>query len=144
ATLEQKIATGFNRNHMINFEGGAIPEEYHMAYVSDRVDTTSTVWLGLTMKCAECHDHKYDPITQREFYQMYALFNTVPEQGLDGREGNSTPFLKAPLPEQETQMAALDKEIGRLKAELAAPDAATDAAQAQWESNWAATLANKW
>ena len=74
---EQKIATGFNRNHMINFEGGAIPEEYQNEYVVDRVETTSTVWMGLTMGCARCHDHKYDPIRQQDFYRFYAFFNTV-------------------------------------------------------------------
>ena len=95
ATLEQKIASGFNRNHMINFEGGAIPEEYHTAYIVDRVNTTATVWLGLTVGCAQCHDHKYDPITQKEYYQLYAFFNNVPENGLDGSKGNAAPMLKS-------------------------------------------------
>ena len=89
ATPEQRIASGFNRNNMINFEGGAIPEEYHTAYVVDRVNTTGTVWLGLTVGCAQCHDHKFDPIAQREFYQLYAFFNSVPEKGLDGNQGNA-------------------------------------------------------
>src|SRR5205085_650296 len=78
AALSQKIASGFNRNHMINFEGGAIPEEYQTAYVVDRVNAAATVWLGLTVACAQCHDHKYDPITQKEFYQLYAFFNNLP------------------------------------------------------------------
>ena len=81
ATLEQKIATGFNRNHRGNGEGGIIPEEYAVEYVVDRVETTATVWLGLTMGCARCHDHKYDPISQKEFYQVFAYFNNVPEHG---------------------------------------------------------------
>ena len=68
ATLDQKIATGFNRNHRINTEGGVIPEEWRVETVIDRVETTSAVWLGLTMGCARCHDHKYDPISQKEFY----------------------------------------------------------------------------
>ena len=76
ATLNQRIATGFNRNHRGNAEGGIIPEEYAVEYVVDRVDTTSTVWLGLTMACARCHDHKFDPISQREFYQFFAYFIT--------------------------------------------------------------------
>src|SRR5205823_2344544 len=83
ATVSQKVASGFNRNHMINFEGGAIPAEYHAAYIVDRVNTTSTVWLGLTLACTQCHDHKYDPFTQKEYYQLYAFFHNVPENGLD-------------------------------------------------------------
>lgn len=81
-TAEQVIATAFNRNHMLNGEGGAIPEEQRNVSLFDRVDTTSTTWLGLTMTCARCHDHKYDPISQRDFYSMMAFFNNVPEYGL--------------------------------------------------------------
>ncbi len=81
ATMEQKIATAFNRNHRINAEGGIVPEEYRVEYVVDRVDTTSTVFIGLTMACARCHDHKYDPLKQKEFYQLSAYFNSIPEDG---------------------------------------------------------------
>ena len=94
ATTEQKIATGFNRNHMINFEGGAIPEEYQVEYVVDRANTTATTFLGVTMGCARCHDHKYDPIRQKDFYSFYAFFNTIPEKGLDGKDGNAEPVLQ--------------------------------------------------
>ena len=83
-TEEQRLATAFNRNHRINDEGGIIPEEFLVEYVADRVETTSTVWMGLTVGCARCHDHKYDPITQRDFYELYAFFNSVPEKGKDG------------------------------------------------------------
>ena len=96
-----KIASGFNRNHMINYEGGAIPEEYLVEYVADRVETTANVWMGLTMGCARCHDHKYDPISQKEYYRFFAFFNNVAEKGLDGRTGNAKPILKLPTPEQE-------------------------------------------
>src|SRR5262249_31742195 len=106
ATVSQKVASGFNRNHMISFEGGAFPEEYHTAYVVDRVNTTGTVWLGLTVGCAQCHDHKYDPVTQKDFYQLYAFFNNVPEKGLDGAKGNAAPMIPAPTP---AQRAALDR-----------------------------------
>ena len=88
ATLDQRIASGFNRNHMINFEGGAIPDEYQTEYVIDRVETTANTWLGLTMGCARCHTHKYDPISHKEFYQFFAFFNNVAEVGLDGRKGH--------------------------------------------------------
>src|SRR4029450_8938551 len=93
ATREQRIASGFNRNHMINYEGGAIPEEYQYAYLVDRVNTTATVWLGLTMACAQCHDHKYDPLSKADYYRFLAYFNSVAEQGLDGNKGNAAPLL---------------------------------------------------
>ncbi len=124
ATLEQKVASGFNRNHMINFEGGAIPAEYHNAYIVDRVSTTGTVWLGLTVACAQCHDHKYDPISQKEFYQLYAFFHNVPENGLDGQKGNAAPVLKAPTRRQEQRLRELDAAIKDVERQLAtaAPD----------------------
>ena len=81
ATDEQRLATGFNRCHLLNGEGGAIDEEQRNIIVHDRVDVTSTTWLGLTMTCAQCHDHKYDPITQKDYYQLFAFFNQVPETG---------------------------------------------------------------
>ncbi len=95
-TLDQRIATGFNRNHRGNAEGGIIPEEYAVEYVVDRVETTSTVWLGLTLGCARCHDHKFDPFKQKEFYSLYAFFNSVPENGRAVKFGNSPPFVQAP------------------------------------------------
>jgi hypothetical protein len=108
---EQLIATGFNRNHMINYEGGAIPEEYLVEYVVDRVEATSTAFLGLTSGCARCHDHKYDPIKQKDFYRLFAFFNTVNEKGLDGQKGNARPFLPVP---DETQQAKLDRLSARI------------------------------
>ncbi|MBZ5561120.1 MAG: DUF1553 domain-containing protein [Acidobacteriia bacterium] len=113
ATLEQKIASGFNRNHMINFEGGAIPQEYHVEYLVDRVSTTSMAWLGLTMGCARCHDHKYDPIKQKDFYRFVAFFNTVPERGLDGMLGNADPVLPLPSHEQQARLDSLKTEIAK-------------------------------
>ncbi len=111
ATLQQKIASGFNRNHMINFEGGAIPSEYHNAYIVDRVNTTATAFLGLTLACAQCHDHKYDPFTQKEYYQLYAFFYNVPENGLDGSKGNASPLVKAPTLDQQARLDAIVKDI---------------------------------
>ena len=132
-TLDQLIASGFNRNHMINFEGGAIPEEYHTAYIVDRVNTTGTVWLGLTVACTQCHDHKFDPLTQKEFYQLYAFFNNVPENGLDGRQGNAEPLIKVPTSGEQQKLAELAQAIADLEGELDAPTATLDAAQAEWE-----------
>ncbi len=104
------IATGFNRNHRGNAEGGIIPEEFRIEYVVDRVETTSTVWLGLTIGCARCHDHKYDPINQREFYQLFAFFNQVPEPGKYIRNGNSMPYLPAPTADQQRHLENLKQE----------------------------------
>jgi hypothetical protein len=133
ATRDQKIASGFNRNHMINFEGGAIPEEYLNEYVVDRVETVSTVWMGMTMGCARCHDHKYDPIKQKEFYQLYAFFNRVPEKGLDGRAGNAEPILTLPTPIQEAQVKELETSIK--SREKALSDAIVGPLQAGWEKS---------
>jgi len=133
ATTSQKIASGFNRNHMINFEGGAIPEEYQTAYVMDRVNTTSTVWLGLTVACAQCHDHKFDPITQKEYYQLYAFFNNLPENGLDGRKGNAVPLLPLPGPGQAAELERLGGEITRLEQGLSDQLPKIDADQLAWE-----------
>jgi hypothetical protein len=133
ATLDQKVASGFNRNHMINFEGGAIPQEYHTAYVIDRVNTTSTVWLGLTVGCSQCHDHKYDPITQKDFYQLYAFFYNVPENGLDGSKGNAAPVMKAPTRAQQREMEELTARVPLLEKQLAADAPEVDAEQLAWE-----------
>ncbi|WP_397569209.1 DUF1553 domain-containing protein [Schlesneria sp. T3-172] len=107
---DRLIATGFNRNHRGNAEGGIIPEEFRIEYVVDRVETTSTVWLGLTIGCARCHDHKYDPISQREFYQLFAYFNQVPEPGKYIRNGNSMPYLPAPTADQLRHLSLLEQE----------------------------------
>lgn len=110
-TLEQRIATGFNRNHRGNGEGGIIPEEFAVEYVVDRVETTATVWQGLTLGCARCHDHKYDPFTQKEFYEAFAFFNNIPERGKVWKYGNSPPMIKAPTKKQQQQLADFDHQI---------------------------------
>jgi len=105
------ILTGFNRNHRTSAEGGIIDEEFRVAYVVDRVDTTASVWMGLTIGCARCHDHKYDPILQKEYYQLFAYFNNVPEKGFVYNFGNEEPYLKAPTPEQEAKLQAFDQKV---------------------------------
>jgi hypothetical protein len=135
ATLEQKIATGFNRNHRGNAEGGIIPEEYAVEYVVDRVDTTATVWLGLTMGCARCHDHKYDPIRQKEFYQVFAFFNNVPENGKAVKYGNSPPMLRSPTRHQQEQFAALDRNLATAENAFTKLVPELAAAQAKWEKS---------
>ncbi len=138
ATTEQKIASGFNRNHMINFEGGAIPEEYQVEYVVDRVEATSTTWMGLTLGCARCHDHKYDPISQRDFYRFFAFFNNVSEKGLDGRNGNAEPFLQLPSPAQAAEKERLNSAIAALEKRL--PESSVAAKQQAWEASRLQTL----
>ncbi|MBE7540700.1 MAG: DUF1553 domain-containing protein [Opitutaceae bacterium] len=130
-SLDQRIATGFNRNHVINSEGGIIDEEYRIEYVADRIRTVSTAWLGLTFECARCHDHKFDPIEQRDYYRLSAFFNNVPEWGEDGRVANAVPMIPAPTRQQQAALTRLEKD-------LAASQAAVQAAQASW--NWDESL----
>jgi hypothetical protein len=134
-TLEQRIATGFNRNHRGNAEGGIIPEEYAVEYVVDRVDTTFTVWQGLTIGCARCHEHKFDPIAQKEYYQLFAYFNNVPEHGRAVKFGNSPPYIMAPTPVQQEELHRLEVEIAH--ADKAYRDRSKElaAAQTDWEVN---------
>ena len=136
ATREQKVASGFNRNHMINFEGGAIADEYQVEYVMDRVEATSTAFLGLTMACARCHAHKFDPISHKEFYQFFAFFNNVPEQGLDGRRGNAAPTILLTTPAQQKLLDDLDAQIEAREAALE-PEK-VEPVQREWEQAQAA------
>jgi hypothetical protein len=121
ATPEQKIASGFNRNHLLNGEGGAIPEEQRFNNLFDRVDTTSTTWLGLTMACAQCHDHKYDPLTRTDYYALLDAFNRVPETGMPTRFSArirvAPPVLELPSAENTERLAALEKEMKAVEAE---------------------------
>jgi hypothetical protein len=119
-TLDQRIATGFGRNHVINSEGGIIEEEYRVQYVTDRVRTLGMAWLGLTLECAHCHDHKFDPITQRDHYRFFAFFNNVPELGEDGRVANAVPMIPAPTAEQQEKMQALEAAIADLSKRIEA------------------------
>lgn len=137
ATLAQRVATGFNRNHRINGEGGIIPEEYAVEYVVDRVSTTSAAFMGLTMECSRCHDHKFDPISQKEFYEFYAFFNNVPEKGKGDERGNDIPVLKVPSAEDLARRERLNAKIAALNEELTAPDERLDALQAEWEQELA-------
>lgn len=122
ATLEQKIASGFNRNHLLNGEGGAIAEEQRFVILFDRMDTTSTVFLGLTMACAQCHDHKYDPITQKDYYQLMDAFNRVPETGtpqfFSKRIRVGRPFVEVPSEEVKAHLANVDAQITDLDSKL--------------------------
>lgn len=131
ATVEQRVATGFHRNTMTNTEGGTDDEEFRVAAVKDRADTTMQVWMGITIGCAKCHNHKYEPISQREYYQFYAIFN----QTADADRGDDSPNLNAPTLEYELQTARIEQQIAALKEQLAAPSAELTAEQAKWEAS---------
>ena len=143
-TLDQEIATGFHRNHRTNAEGGIVPEEFRVEYVADRVQTTSIVWMGMTVGCARCHDHKYDPIPQKDFYRMAAFFNNLRENGLVYNWGNDDPLIKAPTPEQQTQMAALNQKAAAAQAQYTALDHASQSAQRKWEKTAAKGKVPDW
>jgi mono/diheme cytochrome c family protein len=121
-TADQLVATGFHRNHMLNGEGGRIAEESRVEYVVDRAETTGTVWLGLTAGCARCHDHKFDPISQKEFYSLYAFFNSIDETGSVDRGGNANPVLPLPTPEQQSRRRELQAERNELEQQLKEAD----------------------
>jgi mono/diheme cytochrome c family protein len=125
---EQKIASGYNRLLMTTEEGGAQPKEYMAKYAADRVRNASTVWLGATMGCCECHDHKFDPFTTRDFYSFAAFFADVQEKAVGKQD--STPF---PSPEESARLEALQKQIKPLERELDTQTPELDTAQAQWE-----------
>ena len=121
ASTDQKIASGFNRNHLNNGEGGAIPEEQRFVILFDRMDVTSTTWLGLTMACAQCHDHKYDPITARDYYGMMDAFNHVSESGRPGQQSKrvrvAAPFIELPTEENKVKIKEFEQRIAKLRQE---------------------------
>lgn len=119
ATQEQKLATAFNRNSPMTAEGGVIDEEWRLHYVFDRTETLSTAFMGLTVACAKCHDHKFDPISQKDYYQLTAFFNNIRELGMTGDDGEFGPLL--PLTDEQTQskLDQLNQSMSAIKKELA-------------------------
>ncbi|MDF1825308.1 MAG: DUF1553 domain-containing protein [Verrucomicrobiales bacterium] len=131
ASNSQIVASGFNRNHPSSDEGGAIAEELRVGYVADRVKTTSNVWLGLSMECAQCHDHKYDPISHKEYFQFYAYFNNTADPGMQTRKGNQAPVAEVvteleedKLAELETKLSTQSGEVAKIRKEALATNAA--------------------
>ena len=118
ATLMQKVASGFNRLHRHNEEGGSDPDEFQVVYAVDRTNTTATTWMGLTFGCAQCHDHKYDPISQREFYQLYAFFNSLKGEVVISKSA-SPPQIRVPPPQDQQALAQLSTEIAERERQLA-------------------------
>ncbi len=142
---DQLVATGFHRNHRLNGEGGLIAEEWFVETVIDRVETTGSTWLALTLNCCRCHDHKYDPISQKEFYQLFSFFNSNDEtgilgSGLAGRAGNTDPVIAIPNDEQQKRLDAFSDSLKQKETHLTAAKAATPAEQAAWEPIFKARL----
>ncbi|MBM4096599.1 MAG: DUF1553 domain-containing protein [Planctomycetes bacterium] len=135
ATNDQKVASGFNRNHMLNGEGGAIAEEQRFVNLFDRMDTTSTNWLALTMACAQCHDHKYDPITSRDYYRLMDAFNRVPERGtpqfFSSRIRVAPPLVELPTEEN-------NKRIGEFESQIKAAESAVKQREDKAFEDWSA------
>ncbi|WP_461782356.1 PSD1 and planctomycete cytochrome C domain-containing protein [Prosthecobacter sp.] len=138
ATLDQKVATGFNRNHRINGEGGIIGEEWRIENIIDRVETTGFTWLALSLNCCRCHDHKYDPISQKEFYQLFSFFNNTTDRGTitggsNRAGGNEPPLVTVTDPASQARLASMQQEIDTAKQQAAA--ARKDLAKfiANWE-----------
>ena len=118
STLDQKVATGFNRCNVTTGEGGSIDDEYYVRYAVDRVETTSTVWLGLTAGCAACHDHKFDPLTQKEFYQIFSYYFSLTERAMDGNKLLPPPIIKAPTMSQRKERKGLERQSAAITGEI--------------------------
>ncbi len=118
ATLEQKVATGFNRCNVTTGEGGSIVEEVYVRNVVDRVVTMGSVFMGLTMDCTRCHDHKFDPLTMKDFYATFAFFNNLDGNAMDGNKKDHAPVVRVPLPGQKEQADLLKKQLAATKAEI--------------------------
>ncbi len=144
ATTSQKIGSGYVRCNMSTGEGGAIEEEYRAKYGFDRLETTSTMWLGLTMTCARCHTHKYDPITQKEYYQLFSFFNSLDEPVMDGNRPNPDPFLKIPSARQEQRLSWLKDSVAAAEKKIEAPIPELDEKQPEWQRAWHDKLNNGW
>lgn len=132
-TLSQRIATGFQRNHRGNGEGGIVAEEYLAEYAADRVETMSAVFLGSTVGCARCHNHKYDPFSQKDFYQFFAYFHNIGERGRYFKYGNTPPFLHAPTNDQQAKLQSLEAAIRKAESKL-------KTGEAKGPLNWKPTL----
>ena len=136
ATIDQQVASGFHRNVMTSDEGGLIDAEYRNLYVVDRIATTGVTWLGMTIACAQCHDHKYDPMTQKDYYAFYAFFNNVPENGKDGvRDRNPQPFLSVPTESQQMQQKQYAEQLSAAETQLAELTKTLPEKQTAWEQS---------
>ena len=135
----ERLATAFCRNHMINGEGGRIAEENRVDYVMDMAETTGTLWLGLTLNCCRCHDHKFDALTQRDYYSMFAFFNQTPVTG-DGRSGQTAPVLGVASAQQKTQLQELEAVLKVTRRAVQDREAQLASVQPAWEAERLRTL----
>ena len=134
-TLEQLVATGFNRCHVTTNEGGSIDEEVYVRNVVDRVTTVGTVFLGLTLECTRCHNHKYDPLTMEDFYSLFGFFNSLDGKAMDDNKKDPAPVVRVPTPELREQLESLDRKIASLETKLVDPWPEVDALQQEWEQS---------
>lgn len=135
ATQSQRMATAFHRNHRTSAEGGIVDEEFRVEYVADRAETTGTVWLGMTVGCARCHDHKFDPIPQKDFYSLFAFFNNTPERGFVWNFGNETPTMRVPSPEQQKRVAELEARVEAARQSLESSEPEIADARLRWQQD---------
>jgi hypothetical protein len=140
STVQQQLATGFCRNHMINGEGGRIPEENRVEYVMDMTETMGTVWMGMTLNCCRCHDHKYDPISNREYYQLFSFFNQTPVDG-GGGDPQTPPNLAVPSEQQSAELELLAARLTQLDQQLSESAALLASRQPEWETTERTRLA---
>ncbi len=135
-TTGQLVATGFNRCHVTTAEGGSIEEEVHVRNVVERVVATGTVFMGLTMDCTRCHDHKFDPLTMEDFYSMFAYFNNIDGNPMDGNIKDHKPVISVPTDYQQSRLSSLDQAIAAAESRLAEPWDRIDGLQTVWENSW--------
>src|SRR5262249_20766233 len=130
-TLDQVVASGFNRCNITTNEGGAIDEEYKVLYTRDRIETTSQVWMGLTAGCAVCHDHKFDPLTTKEFYSMSAFFNNTTQAAMDGNGKDTPPTMFVPRNEDRENWESLTRKMADVRGQI---DARKTTGKAEFET----------
>ncbi|HYF36507.1 MAG TPA: DUF1553 domain-containing protein [Prosthecobacter sp.] len=140
-TRDQLIATGFHRNSMANNESGIIDEEYRVETIVDRIDTTATTWMGLTIGCAQCHDHKFDPISQKDYYQLFAFFNNTPEKGLI-KDESPPPVISVPSPAQTAELLRLKQALASAEAAFAPFSGRLKEEISRWEKAASPDIAN--
>lgn len=143
-STEDQIASGFIRCHVTTSEGGSIAEEYIVRYAVDRTQTAGTIWMGLTVGCAACHDHRYDPVSRREFYELFAFFNNTTENAMDGNVADTPPVLRVGSDEANARISEIATRRAAIAAAVARDDEKTQQAQAAWTKTHSEVVGNEW